>query len=78
MAEVAADALMGGEMDEQMDDMEGQDPEENGMDDDDGDEDGEGEKNEYKKKELVAKPWHSEYVEQTTKEVEEFAIKNQR
>ena len=38
---------MDGEMDEQMDDMEGQDPEadENGMDDDE--EEGDGEKNEY-------------------------------
>jgi len=59
---------MDGEMDEQMDDMEGHDPEENGMDDDDASGDGD-EKNEYTKKQLVAGVWDSPYVAETTKEV---------
>ena len=73
MVEAAADAAaMDGEMDDQMDDMEGMENDELGMDDDEGDDDGEGEKNEYKKKELVARPWDSPYLEQTIKEVDEF------
>lgn len=69
---------MDGEMDEQMDDMEGQEHDENGMDEEDEGDDENAEKNEYQKKELVARPWHSEFLANTIKEVEDFAIRNQR
>lgn len=71
----ADNAAMDGEMDDAMDDMEGMDPEDAAMDDED--DDGEG-KDEYKRKELIARPWNSPYLEQTIKEVEEFSIKNTR
>ena len=48
-----------------MEEMEGMDPEadENALDEEDEDGDGEGEKNEYVKKEFVARPWESEFLE---------------
>ena len=55
------DPAMEGEMDDQMDDMEGHDPDadENGMDEEDEDAEGEGEGAQYQKKELFAGPWDS-------------------
>ena len=86
--EAAAADAMDGEMDEQMEDMEGNgqryqgegdpDADENGMDDDDDDGDENGEKNEYIKKEFVARPYHSDYLAQTVSDVESFTIKNSR
>ena len=50
-------------MDEGMEEMEGMDPEaDENVDDEDEDGDGE-EKNEYVKKEFVARPWESEFLE---------------
>lgn len=76
----AADPAMDGEMDEQMEDMDGQDPdgEENAMEDEDDEGDENGEKNEYVKKEFVARPWDSESRATTIQQVEAFAIKNTR
>ena len=56
MSEVPAEAAMDGEMDEQMEDMEGHDPEadENAVDEEDEDADADGEQNDYVKKEFVA------------------------
>jgi hypothetical protein len=48
------------------------------MDEEDEDADGDGEKNEYQKKEYVARPWESPSLEQTIAEVEAFKIKNSR
>ena len=78
MSDPAAQAAAEGEMDDAMEDMEGMDPEENGMDEDEDGDDADAEKNEYQKKELIARPWHSESLAQTIKEVEGFEIKNQR
>ena len=71
---------MDGEMDEQMDEMEGQDPDvdENAMDEEDEDADENGDKNDYVKKEFVARPWESESLAQTVSEVESFTVKNSR
>lgn len=69
---------MDGEMDEQMDDVEGGDADENGMDDDEEASDANGEKNEYVKKEYVAEPYDSPWLAQTISEVESFTIKNSR
>lgn len=71
---------MDGEMDGEMDDMEGMDPDadENGMDDDDDDADEHGEKVEYVKKDLVARPYHSDTLDATINEVESFTVKNSR
>ena len=79
MTEVEMDGAMDGEMDGEMDDMQGMDPDadENGMDEDDEDADGE-EKNEYQKKEFVARPWESDSLPQTIAEVEAFTIRNSR
>ena len=77
----AADPAMEGEMDEGMEDMEGQDPEadEHAMDDDDEEGDGDGEKNEYVKKEYVANPdWTSKTMAATIAEVESYSVKNSR
>ena len=62
------------------DDMEGMDPDadENGMDDDDDDADEHGEKVEYVKKDLVARPYHSDTLDATINEVESFTVKNSR
>ena len=67
-------------MDEGMEEMEGMDAEadENAIDDEDEDADGEGEKNEYVKKEFVARPWESDSLANTIEQVEGFAIKNAR
>ena len=78
MVEAAPDAAMDNEMDEQMDDMEGQENDENGMDEEDEGDDENAEKNEYQKKDLVARPYESEFLAGTVKEVEEFTFKNQR
>ena len=80
MVEVAPDTGMDGEMDEQMDDMEGQDPdgEENAMEDEDEDGDENGEKNEYVKKEFVAQEWKSDSLANTVAQVEAYSIKNTR
>ena len=80
MVEVAPDAVMDPEMDGEMDEMDGMDPDvdENGMDDDDEDGDDAGDKNEYVKKEFVARPWESNSLAGTVAEVESFAIKNAR
>ena len=71
MSAVEEPVAVEGEMDEQMDDMEGQDvdAEENGMDDEDEDGDENGEKNEYVKKEFVAGVWNSDCLEQTIADV---------
>lgn len=66
------------EMDEQMEDMEGAEVDENGMDDDEDEGDENGEKNEYVKKEYVARPYDSATLETTISEVEAFTIKNSR
>ena len=81
MSEVPADAAMDGEIDDQMDDMEGMDGEmdENAMDEEDEENEGDGEKQEFEgKKEFVARPWHTDHLDQTIKEVESFAIRNSR
>lgn len=80
MVEAAAENAMDGEMDEQMEDMDGQDVdgEENAMEDEDEDGDDNGEKNEYVKKEFVARPWDSESLQTTIAQVEAFSIKNTR
>ena len=80
MVEEAPDAVMDGEMDGDMDDMEGmdQDGDEMGMDEDDEDGDEAGEKNEYVKKEYVARPWDSATLQSTIDEVEAFTVKNSR
>ena len=64
MSEVPAEAAMDGEMDEQMEEMEGHDPEadENAVDEEDEDADADGEKNDYVKKEFVAQPYESEHL----------------
>ena len=72
------DAQMEGDMEEQVEDMEGQDPEEGVMDNEDEDAEDGDQKNEYQKKEFVARPWVSDSLEQTIKEVEAFTIKNTR
>ena len=70
---------MDDQMDEGMDEMDGQDPEEAGMDEDE-DEDGEnGEKNEYVKKEYVANlDWTSKTMQDTIAEVQSYSVKNSR
>ena len=67
-------------MDEGMDEMEGMDADadENAADEEDEDGDGDGEKNEYVKKEFVARPWESGSLQQTIMEVESYTIKNSR
>jgi len=69
---------MSDDMDDQEVDMEGQDPDEGQMEDEDEDAEDGGEKNEYQKKEFVARPWKSDTLEQTIKEVEAFTVKNSR
>ena len=78
MADPAADAAMEGEMEGEMDDMEGMEGDENAMDEDEEGDDENAEKNEYQKKDLVARPYDSQWVAQTAKEVEDFTFKNQR
>ena len=81
MSEVPADPAVNGEMDDQVEDMEGMDGEmdENAMDEEDEENEENGEKQEFEgKKEFVARPWHTDHLEQTIKEGESFAIKNQR
>lgn len=76
-----AENAMDGEMDDQMDEMDGQEGEgedNNAMEDEDEDGDDNGEKNEYVKKEFVARPWHSEHLTTTIAQVEAFTIKNSR
>ena len=67
-------------MDEGMEEMEGMDAEadENALDEEDEDADGEGEKNEYVKKEFVARAWDSESLQTTIAQVEAFTVKNTR
>ena len=66
-------------MDEGMEDMEGMDAEADENAPDEEDEDGEdGEKNEYVKKEFVARPWESDSLQDTIAQVESFTIKNAR
>ena len=79
MSEAEA-AAMDPEMDQEMEDMEGHDPEaeENGMDEEDEDGDGEGEHKVFVKKELKARPYTSDTLEQTVAEVDSFTIKNSR
>lgn len=69
---------MDGEMDDQMDDVENGDADENAMDDDDEASDANGDKNEYVKKEFVARPYESTHLAKTVAEVEAFTIKNSR
>lgn len=66
------------EMDE-MDDMEGMDPEadENQMDDDDEDGDGD-DKNEFARKQFVARPYQSDTLEEVSKQVADFTVQNAR
>ena len=79
MSEVAADAAMDGEMDEQMDEMEGMEPDENAMEDEDEENEEGGDKPEFEgKKEFVARPWKTDHLDDTIKEVESFSIKNSR
>ena len=81
MSEVVADGAMDGEMDDQMDEMEGMDGEmdENAMEEEDEENEEGGEKPEFEgKKEFVARPWHTDHLESTIKEVEGFAIRNSR
>lgn len=79
MVEAAPVLGMDGEMDEQNEDMDGQDPEEGeAMEDEDDDGDENGEKNEYVKKEFVARTWDSETLAKTIEQVEAFSIKNTR
>ena len=67
-------------MDEGMEEMDGMDAEadENAPDEEDEDGDGEEEKNEYVKKEFVARPWESESLQDTIAQVESYTIKNAR
>ena len=80
MVEAVPDEQMDGEMDGEMDEMEGMDPdaEGDGMDEDDEDGEDAGEKNEYVKKEYIARPWESDTLQETVEEVENFTIKNSR
>ena len=77
MSEVVEDAGMDGEMDE----MEGQDAEVDDGAMESGDEDGDenGDKGEYVRKEFIPNPnYHSETLEQTAQEVNNFKIRNAR
>ena len=65
-------------MEGEMDDMENAENEDNAMDDDDEDGDENGHKNEYVKKEFVARPWTSDTLDETLAEVDAFTIKNSR
>ena len=46
------------------------------MDEEDEGDDENAEKNEYQKKDLIARPYDSEWLAATVKEVEEFTFKN--